>query len=174
MKLETAGGDGAVFDCHPDSANHRYRLWRLLDNRDEGATPALFVMLNPSTARHDVPDPTITRCVGFARTFGASRLEVVNLFSYRATKPRELALAADPVGPDSDRHIVEVAEACDLVVCAWGTRIPRGFESRAERVQELLREAGHPTLYCLGETKAGHPKHPLYLAATTPLEVFAR
>jgi hypothetical protein len=174
-KLETLAGDGATFDTLPSSALYRYRLWRTI--ADNVVTePVLFVMLNPSTAVHDVPDPTITRCVGFAKRLGAGRLEVVNLFAFRATNPEQLgSFIGDVVGPENDEEIARAAKQARIVVCAWGAKIPKrpSANGRVSRVLELLREAGHPTVYCLGETKAGHPRHPLYLAANTPLEVYA-
>lgn len=178
QQLETISGAGAILgggspDEPPSAYLYRYRLWRPVEGND-GTEPVLFIMLNPSTADHTVDDPTIRRCAGFARRFGSGRLEVANLFALRATNPRMLDEAEDPVGEESDRHILDAAETSELVVCAWGAKIPRGYEWRARQVLELLRLAGHPTLYCLGETKAGHPRHPLYLAKETPLEAYAK
>jgi len=106
----------AVFD---PTRTFRYRLSRTWDR--EGPVVA-FVMLNPSTADAEVLDPTVRRCVGFARAWEFGSLEVVNLFAFRATDPRDLLLAAAPVGPDNDQAIVDAASAADRVVAAWGTR----------------------------------------------------
>lgn len=180
-RIESITGSGAVFGgfrdelVEPASAPYRYRLWRKL--RTTGTQRVCFVMLNPSTADHTVDDPTIRRCIGFAERAGAGYLEVVNLFGFRATNPAQLAtIIADVVGHENDVHVEEAARASDLVICAWGTKVPKRPASfgRVQIMLELLRKAGHPTVYCLGETKDGHPKHPLYLAAETPLEVYAR
>jgi hypothetical protein len=120
----------------------------------------LFVMLNPSTADGEVDDPTIRRCVGFAQTWGYGALEVVNLYAYRTTLPVELGAPADPVGPLNDSRILEADRSCDLVVCAWGNNSMA--VRRAPAVLELFRGAGTP-LRCLGLTKSGQPRHPLYL-----------
>jgi hypothetical protein len=164
---------GASFEADPDRALYRYDLWRIVPGTD-GTERVLFVMLNPSTARHDIPDPTITRCLGFAKRLGAGRLDVVNLFAFRATNPEDLDLFLHPVGPDNDEVIMRAAEKAEMVVCAWGAKKAHRHPDRAQEVVEILRAAGHPTLHCLGETKAGHPRHPLYLASATELQVFAK
>lgn len=135
------------------------RRYRYLLRRTWGAGPRVaFVMLNPNVADATIDDPTIRRCVGFARRWGFRSVDVVNLFAYRARHPRELARAVDPVGPDNDRHLRRAIARADLIVCAWGaTRIA---QPRAARLAELL--AGRAAR-CLGRTRSGAPRHPLYL-----------
>jgi hypothetical protein len=133
----------------------------LLSRRWGLGAPALFVMLNPSTADATDDDPTIRRCIGFARRWGAPAVEVVNLYALRATRPRDLFAHAAPVGPDNDDAIAGAAARAGAIVVAWGVhgaRDPR----RAARVLELLR--GHP-IACLGVNRGGEPRHPLYLPA---------
>lgn len=141
----------AVFD---PTGRYRYLL-----RRTWGSGPRVaFVMLNPNAADALVDDPTIRRCVGFARRWGFRSVEVVNLFAYRARDPRELGRAADPVGPDNDRHVRDAIRRAELVVCAWGaTRVAR---RRAAAVHDLLEGR---TVRCLGRTRSGAPRHPLYL-----------
>jgi hypothetical protein len=142
------------------SADGRYR-YQLM--RSWGDGPWLtFVMLNPSTADALVDDPTIRRCIAFAEAWGYGGLIVVNLFALRATDPRELLTAVDPVGHENDWHIADAVEQTDLVVAAWGASIPRQHGKRPAAVRELLGDAHH-----LGLTAAGHPRHPLYLRADT-------
>lgn len=118
-----------------------------------------WIMLNPSTADADVNDPTIRRCIGFTRTWGFGRLLVLNLYALRATDPDDLRRDPAPCGEDNDRVISELAPACDLIVCAWGTH-PMA-PARARAVEDLL---GPTTpLYCLRWTATGEPAHPLYL-----------
>src|SRR5688572_12745487 len=84
------------------SEDQKYRY--LLGRRwQEGIGSVTFVMLNPSTADHVVDDRTIKRCMDFARSWGHSGLEVVNLYAFRATDPDELGKQADPVGPLNDK-----------------------------------------------------------------------
>ena len=129
-----------------------------------------FVMLNPSTADAVKEDPTIRRCVGFARSWGYGSLSVVNLFAFRATDPSDLLSAVDAVGPENDRHIVKECSQANLTVLAWGNP-PRSLTARASEVLAVLLESGIPAV-CLGLTKQGMPRHPLYLAqATVPLAV---
>ncbi|MEU8272630.1 DUF1643 domain-containing protein [Sphaerisporangium sp. NPDC049002] len=139
---------------------YRYHLAR---RWAEGAA-VTFVMLNPSTADHHVDDPTIRRCVGFARAWGYGGLAVVNLFAWRATRPVDLGAAGDPVGPDNDEHLVAAARdavtAGAPLVAAWGAHAP------AWRVEQVLALPGMRGLTALALTQAGHPRHPLYLRAT--------
>lgn len=140
---------------------YRYRLGRTWDPALPGAC---FVMLNPSTADARVDDPTIRRCVGFARNMGAGWLTVVNLFALRSTDPRALASHTDPIGPENDAHIVDAAGRATVVIAAWGA--DRFAPARAEAVRHLLAPRA---LHALGVTKDGAPRHPLYLRGDAEL-----
>jgi hypothetical protein len=136
---------------------YRYTLWRAWDE----ALPRLgFIMLNPSTADATRDDPTIRRCIGFARAWHYGAVEVVNLFAYRATDPARLAQVADPVGPDNDHYILQTAEHCAKLVAAWGCQ--GKLMGRDAAIRRLLKDV---TLCCLGLTQDGYPRHPLYLRA---------
>ena len=121
-------------------------------------------MLNPSTADERRDDPTIRRCVGFARRWGFGGVEIVNLFALRASDPRVLRRAGDPVGAANDRHIARAAARATLVVLAWGAcgRL-RG------RSAEIRARLSRPAPRCLGLTRSGEPRHPLYLRADARL-----
>lgn len=124
--------------------------------------------LNPSTADAEQDDPTIRRCVDFALRNDHYRIEVVNLFALRATNPRELRRAPDPIGPDNDERIQDAATAASIVVCAWGAH--GKYLSRGIAVRRLLHALiPWDRLMCFGVTSNGQPKHPLYLKADTPL-----
>jgi len=121
-------------------------------------------MLNPSTADAFQLDPTNRRCVGFAQTWGYGSMVTTNIFAFRSTNPDGLRTAKDPVGPDNDEAILTAATSTDLVIAAWGTH--GEFQGRGEAVRDMLTEAG-VELHALKLTKAGHPGHPLYVAADT-------
>lgn len=141
---------GATFDC---TGVFRYRLWRRWDD----GPSVCFIMLNPSTADAERDDPTIRRCIRFARDWGYGGLDVVNLFAYRATDPRALRSVADPVGPLNGRAIAEAVEGATLTIAAWGAW-PAGTPPLSA------------PLYCLGMNRDGSPKHPLYIRAdATPV-----
>jgi hypothetical protein len=149
------------------SGGGRYRFH--LSRRWGDGVAMIFVMLNPSTADASIDDPTIRRCVGFARRERFDAVEVVNLFAYRATDPRELDHCLDPFGEENadylDRAISSSLSTGAPIVCAWGTGSSGVvFVPRAQR-------AG-VDLYCLGVTKHGFPRHPLYVKADEPLEIF--
>lgn len=156
-------GAGAVLSA---DGCYRYRLWRQWGD----ARTVVFVMLNPSTADATADDPTIRKCVGFAKRLGFGRLEVVNLFAWRATNPRMLSRAAEPVGCENDQTILERCLAADLVIAAWGATqgVDQLVTRRIHVVQSILRSAG-VTAMCLGQSKAGRPRHPLMLSYETPV-----
>jgi hypothetical protein len=128
-------------------------------------------MLNPSTADTFVDDPTIRRCMGFARREGYGGAVIANLYAFRATKPADLFRAADPVGPGDAKTLRELARAHDVIICAWGRLPTLAARARAQRVTAQLRRHG-ARLFCLGRTGAGAPRHPLYLPLSAPLEAF--
>ncbi len=151
---------------------HRYTLWREWDP----SKPTLcFIGLNPSTADETLDDPTIRRCIGFARAWNFGRYEMLNLFGYRSTDPIGLLLATMKLGrdgavaPENDAAMLSVVGRAHRVVMAWGSHrktkeLAELVTWRAGLVREwlpkLARELGH-----LGTNADGSPKHPLYLAA---------
>jgi hypothetical protein len=96
-------------------------------------------------------------------------LEVCNLFAYRATDPRKLRCIVDPVGPLNDDMIARAAKRADRVIVAWGVEGARS--RRAGVVMGLLRST---TVYCVGTTRDGFPRHPLYVRGDSLLAPFAR
>ncbi|WP_168123973.1 DUF1643 domain-containing protein [Paenibacillus sp. HB172176] len=152
----------AVIDS---TGKYRYSLVRHWDSQKP---KALFIMLNPSTADADIDDPTIRRCIGFAKSWGCGALEVVNLFAYRATNPDELRMCDDPIGRENDMHIRRAALRADKIILAWGTK--GGLLGRNGKVMELLQSFAW--VYCLDRSKDGHPKHPLYIPANCELKLF--
>ena len=133
----------------------------------------VFIGLNPSTADAEKDDPTIRRCIGFARRFGCSSLEMVNLFAYRATNPRELQssrLRKNVYGPENSRHIIEAARRGIYIIAAWGRPRWDFVRATAETVIKML-ELRKIFLHCLGKTSEGFPRHPLYLPKDAKLEI---
>ena len=151
-------GDAASTASYSDCERYRYALTRIWE---PGGRRALFVMLNPSTATEKQNDPTVERCERRARALGFGAFRVCNIFAWRATDPRDMRAAADPVGPDNDTAILEGAAWADTILCAWG--VHGAHLQRGPAVEALLRARGHP-LHHLGLSRAGHPKHPLYIA----------
>ncbi len=150
---------GACFD---PTGLYRYSLWR---EWDATAPRVGFVMLNPSRADAVVNDPTIRRCMGFARSWGYGSLEVMNLFAYRTTDPKSLSLVAEPIGTENDAHLVRLTQRTERIIVAWGNW--GRLQGRDRQVLQLLSAA---SLHCLGTTKLGQPRHPLYLKAdVTPI-----
>jgi hypothetical protein len=151
-----------------DDGLYRYTLSR---EWDEGDGTCLFVMLNPSTADATEDDPTIRRCVGFAKSWGYRRLEVGNLFAFRATQPDDLFLADDPVGQHDDFWLMWLYGRADRIVAAWGAHA-----KATARATEVLRRV-HASIFSdlvvsLGTTKDGAPRHPLYVKGDTKPAAF--
>ena len=144
----------------------RYRLGR---RWGDGAA-VCFVLLNPSTADEARDDPTIRRCIGFARSLGDDALEVVNLYAYVATDPAELRRVGYPAGRYNDGHIEAAARECERVVLAWGVHAAK--LRRPEEVLVLLHRMGVEP-HCLRLTAGGHPEHPLRLPLGCGLVGFA-
>ena len=119
---------------------------------------ALFIGLNPSTADHRKDDPTIRRCVGFAKSWGYEAMEIVNLFSFRATYPTDLKLAPKPIGPANNSWIAKAMNRSEIAIACWGN--DGGFLNRDKY---LLKR--YPDLRCLKINRSQHPAHPLYLKA---------
>lgn len=148
-----------------DDLLYRYQLKRWWDD----ALPfALLWMLNPSKADAAKDDPTIRRCTYFVRRAGCGGFMVVNWFGLRATDPKELTSAADPIGPENDGWIRNSISLCSgPIIAAWGAH--KIIAPRLPRLKSLMRNR---EMFCLGTTKDGHPRHPLYVPNAQPLVTF--
>jgi hypothetical protein len=148
------------------SACGQYRYW-LSRKWDEGAESLVFIMLNPSTADDKIDDPTIKKCMKFAKNFGFGGILVLNLFSFRATNPADMKKCQDPIGPETGsyyRDIFAFSPISPKVICAWGTN--GGFMDRDKYVMAILRS------FCIAPsalrvTKNEFPEHPLYIPDNT-------
>jgi hypothetical protein len=176
LGLVTKGDESAWAVTSPDD-RYRYvlaRTWDAYFDREASARPLwVFGMLNPSTARHDVEDPTVRKCIGFARRGGAGGFLIVNLAAYSTPEPRELVrahLAGVNVVGEHNAAAVHWALSrpalLGLNIAAWG-RVPPKLRSvtQATRVQFMGAQ-------CFGLTADGSPRHPLMLAYATPLRSF--
>jgi hypothetical protein len=145
------------------------RAWLFGDGRC-----ACWIMLNPSTANEREDDQTVRKCIGFTSRLGLSGLVVLNLYALRATNPRELWDADDPVGRLNDRVMWDALQTSAArnwpVICAWGAH------ARPERVADVTRllRSVIEQPRCLGVTRAGQPRHPLYVPYSAVLRPWAR
>lgn len=156
MALSPDGWAGAAI--FSSCKKYRYVLTR---EWTDGEGAVVFIMLNPSKATATENDPSVRRCIGYARLWGFKKLVVVNLFALRSTDPKELYRAASPIGGvANDDAIIRQCGYATKVVCAWGCH--GDLKKRGIEVLRLLNNAGIK-LETLAETKAGIPKHPLYL-----------
>ncbi len=149
-KIDMEGGNAVFSPC----GNYRYALWRTW-NQKRGTV--LFMGLNPSTADATRDDPTIRRCLGFAKDWGYGSLLVGNLFAFKATRPQILLQSTEPIGPENDIWLRRLSAQADLTVVCWGNH-----GAHLGRDREVLTWIKSP--HCLGATRTGLPRHPLYLS----------
>jgi hypothetical protein len=147
---------------------HRYTLVHQPDPLFGSGRLLMWIGLNPSTADETQLDPTLTRILGYSRREGYDGFIMTNLFAWRATDPKDMKAAADPIGPDNDRWLLACARRSGKVVAAWGSH--GSHQNRGAQVCELLRDF---ELVCLNRNADGAPGHPLYLKKTLPFRPFA-
>jgi hypothetical protein len=128
---------------------------------------ATFVLLNPSVADSEIDDPTLRRCINFAKRENCGELTIVNLFAFRTPNPKLLVQAKDPVGVSNQKYQKIALEAAELVICGWGA-LPMAQQLGRNLVQ------AYPTIafQCLGKSSSGAPRHPLYLKTDAALLPF--
>ncbi|WP_341368042.1 DUF1643 domain-containing protein [Yoonia sp. BS5-3] len=161
-------GDAPSTAIYSDCERYRYALSR---SWDQTGKRLLYVMLNPSKATEVQNDPTVERCERRARALGFGAMQVTNIFAWRETDPHKMRKAKDPIGPDNDRVLQEGALWADVIIAAWGTH--GAHLGRGPMTEQVLRETGK-TLHCLGLSKHGHPKHPLYISYTQQPVLWAK
>ncbi len=135
---------------------YRYALWRTWDN---SKPYVMFVCLNPSTADETTDDPTLRKCITYAKSWGYGAVCMTNLFSYRATDPREMKAVKDPTGKENDKWLRDLAKDAGLIIAAWGN--DGSYMNRSKEVIKFI-----PNLHCLKINKSGEPAHPLYQKAS--------
>jgi hypothetical protein len=153
-------GKGAVLS---DCGLYRYLLWRIWKPE---AGRILWIGYNPSTADARIDDPTVTRITGFSQGFGG--FELVNLYAFRSSNPAA-ARGCVALGPESNAQFIQDAMLrCSTVVPAWGALVDDRDQLAIDQVI-YLSERHNRRLHCLGTTKEGHPRHPLYVKASQGL-----
>lgn len=135
---------------------YRYDLFRIWDMTTDHVT---FIGLNPSTADEETDDPTIRRCIAYAKSWGYGGIRMVNLFAYRATEPKDMMGADDPIGSQNDNLLKGArTHPRSLIIAAWGNH--GSFQGRDIAVRKIVGG-----LHYLKLNKSGQPAHPLYLRA---------
>jgi hypothetical protein len=158
---------GATFSA---CGRYRYKLWRARPGAADEGRWIVFAMLNPSTADATKPDPTVTKCVGFADRLGFDRFVVVNMFALVTPYPKklyaEMRRGVDVVGPENDRYLIEAIARAGRVVAAWGANNVYGRGLVFDRIATIY----HKTVECIAVTpKTGAPQHPLMAKYVTDL-----
>ncbi len=157
---------------------YRYTLWRqwgigalpLLQLNQGPDSYAMFIGLNPSTADETKDDPTIRKCIGFAKRWGYGALLMTNLFAFRATNPIDMMAQERAVGPDNLAWLARCAKGAGTIVAAWGTK--GSFRNQDLVVEYYIRHISNRSMMCLRKTKNGCPEHPLYVPYETVPEAY--
>ena len=144
-------------DCE-FSPCRKYR-WRLNRIWQPEKGVVNFCMLNPSIADENRNDPTVATTIQLADRWGFGGVVVTNIFAWRATDPKDMRAAAEPIGAENNKHIQQVARSAKLVMIAWGAH--GHYLNRGEQVLDGPLH-GLKT-YCLGWTESGQPRHPLFV-----------
>lgn len=154
---------------HLDAVFSPCRTWRysLIRVWGDSNNLAAFVGLNPSTADEKTDDPTVRRCRSWAKAWGFGGMIMLNIFAFRATDPRDMRKAEDPVGPGNDKALLENLQRCHLRIAAWGKH--GGYLERGEVVLKMMQSVG--LVKCFGLNGDGSPKHPLYQPNDVKLKV---
>jgi hypothetical protein len=165
-------GDSRFGACFDDQQScYRYTLWRRFsDDYCPLSEMVAFIGLNPSTADEYRNDNTVTRCINFAKKWRFRGMVMLNIFAFRATDPNAMKAQRDPVGELNDLAIHNVVVKAGKTVCCWGVHgqhLDRGPEVERRLFQEKGFCDGSRKLFCLGLTKDGYPKHPLYIHSET-------
>ncbi len=132
---------------------YRYVLSRIWD---ESKSKVMIIGLNPSTADASQNDPTIRKCIKYAKSWGYGGIYMLNLFAFRTSKPKVMFSADEPIGVENDQYLMDYSLKCDKVVCAWGN--DGNYKNRSSEIKSKLSN-----LYYLARNKSGEPSHPLYL-----------
>ena len=143
-----------------------------------GIKPLICIGINPSTARPGALDPTLKSVERVARNNGFDSFIMFNVYAQRATSPDDMEWELN-----EDLHRENMA-AFDYILslsenptvwAAWGTIIEKR-DYLWDCLQEMIAigQAHDARWVCCGKrSAAGHPHHPLYLRADSPIKAFA-
>ena len=145
-----------------EDGQYRYSLWRIWD---KSKPYVLFIGLNPSDADDKIDDPTLCKCIAYAKKWNFGGLYMANLFAHRDSKPENMFKENDPIGPENDYWIEKLSSNAGRVVVAWGEH--GTFQGRGETVLSKLSKP-----YCLMQLKNGQPGHPLYKDPDLELKLY--
>jgi len=146
---------------------YRYVLGRDWAGGSQERKRVLFVMLNPSTADHNLDDQTVRKCRGFAMEWRMNGFEAVNLFALRSTDKTELVRALYPVEHQAKANMralqKRLSDGRIKIVCvAWGDE---GWAGIVSRRAAMYREIIGRRAVCLRVLSDGiSPMHPLMAA----------
>ena len=120
-----------------------------------GEKPLVCIGINPSTAEPDRLDPTLQSVERVAKNNGYDSFLMFNVYAQRATRPNDMERVCNEALHRANMEAFEQR------------RVPRQDANLA------IGERHGAQWYTAGRRSVkGHPHHPLYLKATSPLDAF--
>lgn len=160
--------DSTVTTRFSDCERYRYELCEVWDSKKP---MLLWILMNPSVANFDHSDPTLIKTGKYARAWGFGGQLIGNVHAYRATNSNDMLKVDDPVGPENDKALVEMAKRSKLIVLGFGIP-PKKLSERGNYVVNLLGETY--SLHYLKLNSDGSPSHPLYLPGNLQPQKFIK
>ena len=142
-----------------------------------GNKPLICIGINPSTAEPDHLDPTLQSVERVAKNNGYDSFLMFNVYAQRATRPKDMERVRNEelhrANMDAFDYILSLSRK-PAVWAAWGNIIEQRDYLKDCLADMIAIGERHETVwYTAGRRSVkGHPHHPLYLKATSPLDVF--
>ena len=149
-----------------------------------GKKSVVFIGLNPSIANSSENDKTLARIINFCSQWDYKNIYIINLFALISKSSIQLSKSNDPIGVNNDLITLKTLEFwredsnCDLWL-GWGDK--GEFRERDRKVLKLIKKFSYvkskknnssKTVLCLGLSKKGNPRHPLYMSNRSILRKF--
>ena len=143
----------------------------------KGQNPLICIGINPSTAAPDDLDNTLKSVARIAAGNGFDSWTMFNVYAQRATRPNDMERVCNEAlhraNMEAFDYILSLSEQ-PAVWAAWGNIIEqRAYLKDCLADMIAIGERHGAQWYTAGRRSVkGHPHHPLYLKATSPLDAF--
>ena len=156
------------------SSDDKYRF--ALGEIEDNPTRILFCFgINPSKATPQKLDPTATRIKKLAKEHGYDSWIILNVCAQRATEPNDMLEEQNEILHKENLKIItdllKQYAFCSDILFAYGDLInkrPYLNKNLCEIINIIKTGSYGGNCYCLGKTKSGNARHPLYQKTTTP------
>lgn len=135
---------------------YRYRLTKIWD---EDKPCIAFILLNPSTADNLRTDITAMNICNYSIANDYGRIDIVNLFAFRATNSKDMPYWREAIGEYNDQYILDAVLGASKVIIGWGSD-QKVYNERKMEVHNLLREY-KSKLMCFKDEEGRRPRNPV-------------